>query len=122
MILPAFLKAQGNLQFNQVLTYQGELNGSVLISPSYVVPVGKVWKIEYLTDTRYNVTNSVNFIGPLINGVHLVVTASSLPIWLKAGDSLQYKGGYYANNGSEDPAYKALRSYCISIIEYNVVP
>jgi hypothetical protein len=111
----------GNLQFNQALTYQGELNGTTLLSPVYTVPEGKVWKIEFLTATRLNITNNVAFLGPLINGSYQVIGEGSFPIWLKAGDFIQYKGGLYANNGSDDPAYKALRSYFISILEFNIV-
>ena len=35
--------AQGNLQFNQVITYTGTFQGSLVLG---TVPNGKVWKIE----------------------------------------------------------------------------
>ncbi|WP_396140785.1 hypothetical protein [Flavobacterium sp.] len=41
-------KAQGNLQFNQVITKSGYL-GCGSSSNVLTVPSGKVWKIEYYT-------------------------------------------------------------------------
>jgi hypothetical protein len=105
--------SQGNLQFNKVLTYNGLINGSnslissngtyVNASVKYTVPTNKVWKIEYAYFTNgylffnnFQSTNSSNFI-------------TSSPIWLKAGDTLQFGA---AGEGH----------FFISIIEFNIVP
>jgi len=52
------LFSQGNLQFNQVITYTGTFQGNLSLG---TVPNGKVWKIEArLTD--------INQINTFING------------------------------------------------------
>lgn len=102
--------AQGNLQFNQVITYNIGGIANNYDNVNFTVPVGKVWKIE----------SAVNWTGnPLMlypNGVMSFgitlasssKTVSDFPIWLNAG----YNGLFsiYQN--------RAL----ISIIEFNIVP
>lgn len=47
-------KVQGNLQFNQVLTFTGSVGGfgsGAFTSPAQTVPLGKVWKIEHIGGT-----------------------------------------------------------------------
>ena len=41
------LSAQGNLQFNQVLTFEGTILNGTTLTPEFTPPTGKVWKIEY---------------------------------------------------------------------------
>ena len=41
IIVTSFLKAQGNLQFNQVLILDATVAGNAV-----TIPAGKVWKIE----------------------------------------------------------------------------
>jgi hypothetical protein len=104
--------AQGNLQFNQVLTYSGTLNCGQA-SPTWTVPVGKVWKIEY----RSTVTGNIYYdygntfkgsLGPLfnLNGIKIsdiiyttyvrpnqgwsITPNQNQPMWLKSGDQIQF--------------------------------
>jgi hypothetical protein len=109
-------KAQGNLQFNQVLTYSGSISGSTspgnsLFSPSWSVPNNKVWKVEDCTSGIPLNINGFNF-SPSNNKV----------FWLKAGDTInfqivatctpcQFCGGVCNINSS----------YFISIIEFNII-
>ncbi len=110
--------SQGNLQFNQVLTYNGLINGSNSLTAStgtysnasvkYTVPTNKVWKIEYMY-----FTNSSGYL--FLNNCQSTNSAGSAyystppAIWLKAGDLVQFAG---AGTGI----------YFISIIEFNIVP
>ena len=92
---------QGNLQFNQVLTYAGQLYQDQG-SPQYTVPEGKVWKLEMYTKDYM-----------VINGSRFGDNASNLGvIWLKAGDTFSYYVWNYAGN----------LKYLVSIVEFNVVP
>ena len=113
--LNSLLYSQGNLQFNQVLTYGGTLNaGSVSAnntnytygSPAYTVPSGKVWKIESAMSSGGSAL--------LVNNLYAGSISSSIsmsPLWLKAGDILRCAGN--ANS-----AY----TYFFSIIEFNIIP
>lgn len=89
--------SQGNLQFNQVLTFGGTLCASCS-QPIGTVPAGKVWKIESKGGATINTVNGVS-----------VTQSISYPFWLKAGDIL----GHYT--GSAQDSF-------ISIIEFNIVP
>ena len=103
-------KAQGNLQFNQVITYNIGGIASQNDNIWFTVPVGKVWKIE----TAVNWSGNPLYLYPngAVNyGINLASsskTVSDFPIWLQAG----YTGTFsiYSN--------RAL----ISIIEFNIVP
>lgn len=116
------LRAQGNLQFNQLLTYTGELTGAVTLSPTYTVPPGKLWKLEYLTETRIITGSTGNpFFGAYINGKAQMIEKGSSPIWLKAGDTIYYRNfglGQYGTDGWAIP----MQTYLMSIIEYNIIP
>jgi hypothetical protein len=111
-------KAQGNLQFNQVLTYNGSINTGTN-SPIWKVPLNKVWKIEaksltggpddlifYVNSTpyydvfRYSIPGGVTYYSAINTGV----------IWLKANDEIKFLKTY--GNGTSD--------YFISIIEFNI--
>jgi hypothetical protein len=102
--------AQGNLQFNQVITYNIGGIANNYDNVNFTVPVGKVWKIE----SAVNWTGNALMLYPngvMSYGITLASsskTVSDFPIWLNAG----YNGLFsiYQN--------RAL----ISIIEFNIVP
>lgn len=94
--------AQGNLQFNQVLTYQG----NSLSSPIWTVPSGKVWKIE--SAIPFNNLGTSQF---LVNNFTVLQNNSNIqPIWLKSGDNCRFT------------LTSTFSSYSISIIEFNIIP
>lgn len=123
--------AQGNLQFNQVLTYtqqfsssSGGIGGNEYSGPTYQVPTGKVWKVENCEVITYyasseSSTSAYNFLK--INNVKAVRLKTSslpddeilLPIWFKSGDQIKV----YSSNTSSFTG-----SFFISIIEFNIVP
>jgi hypothetical protein len=112
---------QGNLQFNQVLTFKGEfITGSTEFSTTYTVPVGKVWKIEYLTKSKVKTATGYPYLAPVINGTPIEIDTDSNPIWLKSGDTIAYQnyGYYYASQST----YRLDGTWLISIIEYNIIP
>ena len=118
------VKAQGNLQFNQVVTYTGTGSGSFsYTSPTWTVPAGKVWKIESASPSLANsaVTRKINVEAGGGWGTFALTTASTettinpFPIWLKAGDQVQLQAA--GNCCSTTTFY-----YAISILEFNIVP
>jgi hypothetical protein len=132
--------AQGNLQFNQVLTYSGTLNCGQA-SPTWTVPAGKVWKIEYRSTVigNPNYDNSQGVVGPYgplfsLNGIKVSDThgpSSSIPnnswgltsdvkqpMWLKSGDQIQFSLNGFNGECSDYKKY----NYAISILEYNIIP
>ena len=100
------LEAQGDLQFNQVLTFSGNTTESNI----YTVPAGKVAKItkaieKFSTSTHYS---RITF-----NGVMTYNNANESGLagmWLKEGDVM---GSLMGNS---------LDYWVLSIIEYNIVP
>jgi hypothetical protein len=90
--------SQGNLQFNQVLTFSGTLCASCN-QPVGTVPAGKVWKIEFKEG------------GGLLNVNGMNLSLNQLPCWLKNGDIVALNG----NNSSTQYIF-------VSIIEFNIVP
>ena len=97
-------KAQGNLQFNQILSYSGHIENYNMYaaSPIWTVPTGKVWKIEnYAKDYFY------------VKGFAITANTNLGPIWLRAGDEINYTPPVAAMTGY---------NYILSIIEFNVVP
>jgi hypothetical protein len=108
----SFFKAQGNLQFNQVLL----LNATANNTAQWTVPAGKTWKIE--TMGSYSVTmfvylnNSIAFeyIGDFNNNQGSYYRGSDAgAIWLPAGTIL----GHSSSNG-------AFRWF--SVLEFNIIP
>lgn len=101
--------AQGNLQFNQVITYAFASGNTTPIT----VPAGKVWKLE---NCMLNSTsNTYTFM--LYNGVNYnlrqQLTSSQVanfPFWLSAGTSVTFGSAGNASGG------------ILSIIEFNIVP
>ena len=104
------LNAQGNLQFNQVITYNIGGIANNYDNVNFTVPVGKVWKIESAVNWSGNALmlypNGVMTYG--INLASSSKTVSDFPIWLNAG----YNGQFSIYS------HRAL----ISIIEFNIVP
>ncbi len=117
-------KAQGNLQFNQVITLTGTLtvNNGAINAQFYTVPSGKVWKIEHVggstsltgNGTQYGLTinnaTTISYWGSSTSNYHKEIC----PIWLKASDSLSFYWSQYNSSQS--------CSYVISILEFNVIP
>jgi hypothetical protein len=109
-----FLDANSqNLQFSQVLTYTGNINGGVSLNgPVYTVPAGKTWKIEsvnIISDVRYKI-NGYNLLNQINGNGGGTPTLSTIvfPFWLKPGDTLQ---PYLLSNSVTLPFF-------ISIIEF----
>ena len=118
LLISLSLTAQGNLQFNQVVT----LTGTTIIDPFTLatVPAGKVWKIEHSSAARAGSPAYVSYVCnnvssppslPQSNWASYKMQVSG-PIWLKAGDSIKFS--YSSANNATD--------YFFSIIEFNVVP
>jgi len=99
--------AQGDLQFNQVLTYT--VNGAQ--ANIYTVPAGKVAKITKAIEKSDSSQYSSVF---TINGTNHYPN-NNFPqkdgMWLKAGDII----------GSYIGTYGAQYNITISIIEYNII-
>ena len=104
--------SQGNLQFNQVLTFAGSAPGGAVFTIG-TVPVGKVWKIEARSMDINSFTLRIN--GFQYDYIYVVgntgVVTCDLPIWLKANDVI-----------SINVPCCAARNYFYSIIEFNIVP
>jgi len=138
--------SQGNLQFNQVLTFSRTINTTNYISTSYnngatyayvtftdttlTVPTGKIWKVEKMdgnltisNPNGYNGGGATNGIGSLmINNAHKISVSQAYGvIWLKAGDIINMVvtnagGGYSGSNN-----FTATYTNFLSILEFNIV-
>ena len=110
------LKAQYNLQFNQVITLNGTPNPCIN-SVVDTVPQGKVWKIESWTNNNevWIFFNNTQFNNHFLvsNSDGLVVSSNLNPIWLKGGDVISV---YISNQ------FCQTRPYFFSIIEFNLTP
>lgn len=127
IFLSSQLFSQGNLQFNQVLTFTGSVGGfgsGAFTSPAQTVPLGKVWKIEHIggtpntlnTTARGDYGLSINTGKTLIyNGTINQVSSNNI-IWLKQNDVVQF----YALGGISNATNNW--SYVISLIEFNIIP
>jgi len=124
-------KAQGNLQFNQVLTYNGTLTSSTSpgLSPTYSCPAGKVWKIESKTKTpcknngyyvNYPAVTTLNCYlnGTWFQDYYVSEEINNSPLWLKAGDYIYFE----LINQNTIAFPNASYPYFMSIIEYNITP
>jgi hypothetical protein len=122
------LFAQGNLQFNQVLNVMKSTNfssgtgGGVVISSSFTVPTGKVWKIEGLYQ-------GVTFVGaasgsqisyiidPSANLNLMKSNASENILWLPAGTyAIRFSWGC----GSASCSGTVYNT--VNAIEFNIIP
>jgi hypothetical protein len=97
--------SQGNLQFNNVYTYSGFLNGGAS-SPAWTVPNGKIWKIDFFTIDWLVINNNKAANSSNNGGV----------VWLKTGDQIYYSGPFYG------VCCGGTTNYMISIIEDNLIP
>jgi hypothetical protein len=120
LFLLGSVKAQGNLQFNQVVTVS---------TTSMTVPAGKVWKVESYSESEVTFNSNysagcvnVNYHRPLVinnnnyyffgnmatasSGANYISTGNKLPIWLKSGDQIR----------------TVCSSDFASVIEFNIVP
>lgn len=100
--------AQGNLQFNRVISESYILNCNQN-SPLNTIPIGKVWKIEsIISDQHYSIEidNKKVFIN--INMCVPIV----FPIWLTAGNTFRL-------NSANSPNCPV--NIHFSILEFNVV-
>lgn len=110
LLCVSFVKAQGNLQFNQILL----IDLGPVSTYNINVPPGKVWKIE--SAATYNGSNSgillrnaaAQTIG-VFSGSNTNAT-SCFPFWLPSAFS-----GSFVNNSSAGRV-------SLSIIEFNVIP
>ena len=98
--------AQGNLQFNEIVSFSGTTNGTQTIQLD-TVAVDKVIKVTSLNSTSTYVQIMIN---NLTHGYGSSQTNVRLPIWLKEGDMLGIQSTW---NGNYD--------YHISGIEFNIV-
>ena len=103
------VKAQGNLQFNQVIN----MAFSGANTTPVTVPAGKVWKLE---NCMLN-TPSNTYAYMLYNGVYYNMRQQqssahnvNFPFWLSAGTSVTFGGNGGGAGGM------------LSIIEFNTVP
>jgi hypothetical protein len=116
IILPLSIKAQGNLQFNKIITIANSAGcGVTFSSPTFQVPAGKIWKIEkYAVNFSYQDAVTKNTV--LIKGTSEISPGdfnSGNPLWLNSGDSMQVlisAAGYFC------------ATYFFSVIEYNLIP
>jgi hypothetical protein len=105
--------AQGNLQFNRVISESINLNPSQS-STLITVPAGKVWKIEAV-EASHSGSASCKY---EINGQQFLIsngypTQINHGLWLKAGDTFRVSNG--PTGGNNIPYY-------YSILEFNIVP
>jgi hypothetical protein len=113
--------AQGNLQFNQVRTFTGNIsiNSFKLFD---TIPQGKVWKIEAIGLNQFcflniNGRNYVNyFLQGTNNGNGITSVVSNENLWLKSGDVVGYYSPWNSNCAT------CSFDYIVSVIEYNIIP
>lgn len=112
MVIPFFGYAQGNLQFNQVLTFSGT-SGSPVV---YTVPEGKVAKITKATRLENSFQGIWNKITYIYSGVQLDQTAELEGTWMRANDYIGVSN--FTVNLTNDYGFPG---YMLSIIEYNII-
>jgi hypothetical protein len=106
--------AQGNLQFNQVISGNynlGSWGANGLLSPVLVVPTNKVWKVEFVGSSSGGTSCSYSLNGQLIPFLSNNQSIANNNIWLKAGDSF----ALYSNISTNCSVF-------YSIIEFNIIP
>jgi hypothetical protein len=115
LLISLSFKAQGNLQFNQVL----HLEITCCTASTFTVPVGKVWKIEgsmaYSNNypTRITAINGNPMEAYLTGYTYLNygILPITLPYWLPTNTQVSFNTG-------NTIGYKGY----VSIIEFNVIP
>jgi hypothetical protein len=117
-LLAIQVKAQGNLQFNQVLTLESAVNSCLVC---WTVPSGKVWKIEGFSSNSndppsFYVNNKElgYLVGKTFTNTSTIYYGArwgvDFPIWLQANHTL----GYAAIGTS--------RNITFFVLEFNIVP
>lgn len=96
------LSAQGNLQFNQVLSLDASSAGNPV-----TVPAGKVWKIESVAFSSNNAYFQIQWGGVNYFVLNNTTPYANLPYWLPSNESISLVANVNAK---------------VSIIEFNVVP
>lgn len=96
------LSAQGNLQFNQVLSLDANSAGNPV-----TVPAGKVWKIESVAFSSNNAYFQIKWGGVNYFVLNNTTPYANLPYWLPSNESVSLVANVNAK---------------VSIIEFNVVP
>ena len=145
-----FSKTQGNLQFNQVLTFESGDN--------YLVPTGKVLKIESINITSTNIciprSSTVSgtctmgsgasspVIGGIYNGINYLTIGNfnfNTPSFSGSGGwtcggwqnpecwsydftSLNFKTPIWLESGKKVSIHSSFISILISAIEFNIIP
>lgn len=94
--------AQGNLQFNQVLSLDANSGGNPV-----TVPAGKVWKIESVAFSSNNAYFQIQWGGVNYFVLNNSTPYANLPYWLPSNESVSLVANVNAK---------------VSIIEFNVVP
>lgn len=121
-------KAQGNLQFNRVVNFSATQSvGSIspITAQTFIVPTGKVWKIEYVMVAERTATGGANFCEKCAGSFNGIVAYTcnlsgnfyengKSPIWLSDGSY-----NFIISQNSSTTARQLLVSY--SAIEFNVV-
>ena len=106
LVLSTIGFSQGNLQFNQVLNLSFTGGGS-----NYLIPVGKVWKLENVGMSSYSSFFTLSVAGQqvFLKNTHTSYTTefNSFPYWINGGQNVGFSGTH---------------SGVVSIIEFNVVP
>jgi hypothetical protein len=136
---PCFnLKAQGNLQFNQVLNPSISAVSLSATNPvqssNITIPNGKVWKVENAAYARYSNGNTTfplfywggntnvtfyldDFLLSTFLATNGVFVEPSFPIWLNSGEHILR----IVNNGGGNYSGVTYQG-TLSVIEFNVVP
>ena len=96
------LSAQGNLQFNQVLSLDANSAGNPVS-----VPAGKVWKIESVAFSSNNAYFQIQWGGVNYFVLNNTTPYANLPFWLPSNESVSLVANVNAK---------------VSIIEFNIVP
>lgn len=117
--------AQNNLQFNQIITSDTMITGSVYWpsgvsheSSIYIVPNDKICKIvKSKLDIRSTSGSSYwDYEDFKINDVAVNIDE----VWLREGDEIKFEAGGQNSNSNSYSNY--IFEYFISIIEYNLIP
>lgn len=124
LLISISVSAQGNLQYDSTITINDSIEDSYSTStsafgPVYTVPAGKTWKME---NSIFSVLSSSYGFTMYINSTPFRVNTSiwdyvKFPIWLKAGDTIQFEFNY-ASGSIGPPAYGY---YFLSILQFNII-
>jgi hypothetical protein len=122
LLLSIGLRAQGNLQFNRVFTFESApatiTNGPNVVQ-SLIVPVGKIWKIEAVSLISNSASGEFDIFSILLGNSVLksvgsgMISITNLPYWLSTGN---YQLKAYVNNTVVGVIIS------LNVIEYNIIP